>query len=75
MASRVERNVTGTTRTPGHAAGVTMPRHAVSAICHRRRLIRAHDVVFMEPMSISTARFHVWFYGYPMPQAELGARS
>jgi len=32
-------------------------------------------VLSIRPMNLSSARYYFWFYGYPMPQAEEGARS
>jgi hypothetical protein len=38
-------------------------------------LHRAYSVLSLRTMILTSARYYFWFYGYPMPLAEVGARS
>jgi len=47
------------------------------ADCHglRSSLHYSFDVVSLLTMIIASHRYYFWFYGYPKPAAEQGARS
>ncbi|WP_266171837.1 hypothetical protein [Dyella subtropica] len=40
-----------------------------------RGLHRRRSVLSLHAMILTSARYYFWFYGYPMPLAEVGARS
>jgi hypothetical protein len=41
----------------------------------RSSLHHSHDVVSLAAMILASCRYYFWFYGYPKPAAEHGARS